>query len=205
MKNCITTCSKIQFDIMNPKSEDIKIEDIAHALSMIVRANGQYPEFFSVGQHCIQCAKEAMIRHYVPEVSLACLLHDASEAYISDVSSGAKKYMTMYLQIENQIQGMVYKKYLGEVPMGEASVLVQGIDDACYYYELKHFMDIETQPQEPMILGDASYEFQPFEDVEKEFLKIFNQLMAEINTTKLGNPYTVKDKSAKLDVKFKNV
>ena len=113
--------------------------------------------------------------------------------------------MTMYLQIENQIQGMVYKKYLGEVPMGEASVLVQGIDDACYYYELKHFMDIETQPQEPMILGDASYEFQPFEDVEKEFLKIFNQLMAEINTTKLGNPYTVKDKSAKLDVKFKNV
>lgn len=198
MEEGFVTYSKIRFNAMDPKLEDIKIEDIAHALSMMVRLNGHYPSFFSVGQHSIQCCKEAMSRHYVPEVSLGCLLHDASEAYLSDVVGSSKKNMTMYLQIENQVQGAIYRKFLGEVPMGEASVLIKGINDACYYYEYKHFMGIEQRPEEPMILSDMSYEFEPFDKVEAQFLELFYKLMSEIKTSKLGNVYPVKDESAKI-------
>ena len=68
MRDYITTYSKVKFEILNPREEDIRIEDIAHALSMLVRANGHFSEFFSVAQHCIQCAKEAMARNYVPRL-----------------------------------------------------------------------------------------------------------------------------------------
>ena len=59
--------------------KDILIEDIAHALSLMCRANGHFKEFYSVGQHCIYCCEEAIKRGYSNTVALACLLHDASD------------------------------------------------------------------------------------------------------------------------------
>jgi len=50
----ITTFNKIHFAPLEPKSENIIIEDIAHALSQMTRANGHFPEFYSVAQHTIQ-------------------------------------------------------------------------------------------------------------------------------------------------------
>ena len=180
MTNRITTYSKINFDTLNPKEEDILIEDIAHALSMMTRANGHFPEFFSVGQHSIQCCREAMARNYVPEVALACLLHDASEAYLSDITRPVKKDMTMYLQIEEQLQTMIYKKFLGKVPEGEEADLIGNIDDSCLYYEFKHFMDIEFYPTAPLMVSTLSYDFKPMKEVEAEFLQLFAELTVEI-------------------------
>ena len=113
MKDCMTTFTGLQFNAFEPEADKIRIEDIAHALSMMVRANGHFPQFFSVGQHCIQCAREALARNYVPTVALACLLHDGSEAYLADVTRPVKKNMTMYLQIESQLQTMIYEQLLG--------------------------------------------------------------------------------------------
>ena len=123
MKNCMTTYTKVQFNTFEPEEDKLRIEDIAHALSMMVRANGHFPEFFSVGQHCIQCCREAIARNYVPQVALACLLHDGSEAYLADVTRPVKKNMTMYLQIEEQLQNMIYHKFLGYVPEGRRRFL----------------------------------------------------------------------------------
>lgn len=44
----ITTVSGIHFDPVNPHEELIDIIDIAHALSMICRANGHTRIFYSV-------------------------------------------------------------------------------------------------------------------------------------------------------------
>lgn len=180
MKSNIVTYSKIQFDTLDPKTEDILIEDIAHALSMMTRANGHFPEFFSVGQHSIQCCKEAMARNYVPQVALACLLHDASEAYISDITRPVKKNMTMYLQIEEQLQNMIYEKFLGQAPSGEAAKMVDNIDDGCLYYEFEHFMDMQVFDTAPFMVSELSFDFVPMKDVEKEFLSLYYQLMDEI-------------------------
>ena len=44
------------------KKKKIQIEDIAHALPMLCRGNGHVKTFWSVGEHCICCAKEALAR-----------------------------------------------------------------------------------------------------------------------------------------------
>lgn len=85
MADYITTYTGDHFDPTLPEAEHLHIEDIAHALSLICRGNGHVKTFFSVGSHCINCAKEAAARGYSGRLVLACLLHDASEAYLSDV------------------------------------------------------------------------------------------------------------------------
>ena len=63
MSNYITTYSKININPTKPKGEDILIEDVAHALSLICRANGHFKRFFSVAQHSINCCLEAKARN----------------------------------------------------------------------------------------------------------------------------------------------
>lgn len=85
MGEFITTYTGQHFEPTNPNPELIRIEDIAHALSLICRGNGHVKTFWSVGQHCICCAREAAARGLSNRMVLACLLHDASECYMSDV------------------------------------------------------------------------------------------------------------------------
>ena len=47
MKDCMTTYTKVQFNTFEPEEDKLRIEDIAHALSMMVRANGHFPESVS--------------------------------------------------------------------------------------------------------------------------------------------------------------
>lgn len=64
---------------------DVKLEDIAHHLSMTCRFSGAVREFYSVGQHSV------LVSIYCePEDALAGLLHDASEAYLLDLCSPLK-------------------------------------------------------------------------------------------------------------------
>lgn len=62
--NHITTYTGEDFNPLRLDVERIKIEDIAHALSMICRANGHFERFFSVAQHAINCATEALALGY---------------------------------------------------------------------------------------------------------------------------------------------
>jgi hypothetical protein len=178
--NCITTYSRIRFNILEPDEKQIAIEDIAHALSMMTRANGHFPEFFSVGQHSIQCCREAIARNYVPELAMACLLHDASEAYLSDVTRPVKRNMPMYLQIEEQLQNKIYHKFLGFVPEGEEAMLISNIDDACLYVEFLHFMSERVAPEEPVLMSSPDFMVRPMKEVEQEFLDLFNKLNGEL-------------------------
>ncbi len=177
MKDTITTYSKVEFDVINPKPENVRVEDIAHALSMMTRANGHFPEFFSVAQHAIQCANEAIARNYSPRVALACLLHDGSEAYLSDITRPVKKNLTMYLQVEEQLQNVIYEKFLEGRLTEEETELLKNIDDACLYYEFLHYMDQKLFPVEPILVSEPEYTLRPMKDVEEEFLWIFKQLL----------------------------
>ena len=56
------TYTKKMFDPLNPDTALIDVEDIAHSLSMLCRANGHFRSFYSVGQHSINCMKEAEAR-----------------------------------------------------------------------------------------------------------------------------------------------
>ena len=116
----------------------------------------------------------------MPQTALACLLHDGSEAYLADITRPVKKNMTMYLQIEEQLQHMIYSKFLDYVPQGEEAELITNIDDTCLYYEFLHFMDEKVYPVEPVMMSTPSYAFQPMADVEQEFLALFAELKQKI-------------------------
>lgn len=73
MSDYITTYSGTHFFPTEPDMKDFHIRDVAHALSFICRGNGHVKQFFSVGQHCINCSLEAEARGYSERVVLACL------------------------------------------------------------------------------------------------------------------------------------
>jgi len=73
------------FDILNPRAEDVRIEDIAHALSQQCRFTGHTKTFYSVAQHSVLASTLVA----APD-ELWALLHDASEAYMGDMNRPLK-------------------------------------------------------------------------------------------------------------------
>lgn len=98
-KSSITVTGGAYFDILNPTAYDYPIEVIANALSNICRYTGHVDRFYSVAEHSV------FVSRIVPEkLALEGLLHDASEAFVGDVSSPLKKLLPEYQKIEDNIQ-----------------------------------------------------------------------------------------------------
>ncbi len=172
----ITTYTRKHFDPVHPDPENICIQDIAHALSMLCRGNGHVSSFWSVGEHCICCAKEALGRGYSRRLALACLLHDASECYMSDVPRPLKQDMARYREVERRLLQVIYEKFLGSSLTTEEEKLLKEIDDDLLWYDLEILLE-EKQPGEaPRLHVDLDYTVRPFAAVEKEYLEIFRQL-----------------------------
>ena len=177
--SCIKTYTGVMFDPLNPNPELIDIRDIAHALSMLCRANGHFPAFHSVGQHCLECAREAQARGYSRRVQLACLLHDASEAYLSDVTRPVKQELPKYLEIEGPLQDAIWHKYLDRDLSEEETAQVFAIDDAMLYHEFVALMDTRLLSEEPKLKSRPVFAFAGFERTEAELLACFRMLKAE--------------------------
>ncbi len=96
------------------REDEISIEDIAHSLSMLCRYNGHLEKFYSVAQHSVLVSGIC-----TSENQLWGLLHDASEAYISDLPSPIKAQFPEFKQAELLIQKAICNKYgltIGEPP-----------------------------------------------------------------------------------------
>lgn len=178
MEDYITTYSKIHFTPLKPRQEDIRIEDIAHPLSLMTRANGHFPQFYSVAQHSIQCAREANARGYTKRVELACLLHDASEAYLSDITRPVKKNLPGYQEIERVLQKAIYERFLGSAPDAAEAEKIKEIDDTCLYYEFYHFAGEKLFAQPGSLCAETDFSQRAFAEVEEEFLRLFYSLTA---------------------------
>ncbi len=173
MTDYITTYSKINFRPLEPVEADIRIEDIAHSLSMLCRANGHYDSFYSVGAHCLNCYEEACARRETPRVRLACLLHDASESYLSDVTRPVKKYLDRYQEIEERLITAIYTKFLGTPLTEYEEKMVKIIDDAMLYYEFYEFMAVKLFDEPPYVAATPDFFRGTMKQVEKQFLDAF--------------------------------
>ncbi|WP_234835770.1 phosphohydrolase [Sinorhizobium meliloti] len=91
-----------QFWPIDPRPEDVHIEDIAHALSMMCRFGGHCDRFYSVAEHSVLVSENVP-----PQDALWALLHDASEAYIADIVRPAKRFINGYKDIEGRIMAAV--------------------------------------------------------------------------------------------------
>ncbi|MCF8011808.1 MAG: phosphohydrolase [Clostridiales bacterium] len=107
----IETFTGRRFWPLAPRSEDVVVEDIAHALSMLCRYNGQCRFFYSVGQHSLLCSELAQKQRSGIRLALLMLLHDASEAYVSDVTSPIKPFLNNFEEIENRVQKVIWKAF----------------------------------------------------------------------------------------------
>ena len=78
--NWMMTYSGVVYRPFEPNSKDVRLDDIAHALSMICRYGGHTRWFYSVAEHSVH------VSHMVPpDLALEALLHDAAEAYVGDM------------------------------------------------------------------------------------------------------------------------
>lgn len=176
MASYITTYGGTHFTPTEPKKEDLHITDIAHSLSMLCRGNGHVKTFFSVGQHCIHCAMEAQARGYSKRIILACLLHDASEAYMSDVPRPFKQELPDYKKWEDALLDIIYEKYLGTPLSAEEAALVKEVDDDMLYYDLLHLLDEPSNRPAPKMKSTFSYDVSPFSEVETRYLALYQEL-----------------------------
>ena len=73
-------------NLLDIQPEDIDIKMIATSLGRQARWNGNGRGFYSVAEHCVVMSK------FVPDnIALACLLHDAHEAFTGDIIRPFKK------------------------------------------------------------------------------------------------------------------
>lgn len=174
--SCITTFTGLAFDPLTATAEAIRERDIAHALSMLCRANGHFAHFYSVGQHSINCMREAEARGYSTRVQLGCLLHDASEAYLSDITRPVKPLLPEYLQFEKRLQNVIFDKWITPSLTPDERAQIFSVDDAMLYHEFLCLMDQRVYEAEPPLSSTPVFTFYPFEAVEKEFLRSLNRL-----------------------------
>ena len=175
----INTRSGKRVDIENPDPMTIDIEDIAHALSFICRGSGNTNIFFPVARHCCYCAEEAKARGFSPAVILACLLHDASEAYMMDIPKPIKdNLLPQYRIYENALLDCIYRKFLGRSLTEEEAALVNEMDHTLLMYDLKYLLNIDTELPELRI--ELKYEFEPFELSRENYLRLFRETVASL-------------------------
>ena len=91
---------------LDPRAEEIDIEDIAHSLAMKCRYGGHVLRFYSVAEHSV------LVSQHVPQdFAFWALLHDAAEAYSADVPRPLKRNMPDWKPMEARIMRAVCERF----------------------------------------------------------------------------------------------
>lgn len=158
-----------QFWPVDPRADEVCIEDIAHALSMMCRYSGHCLRFYSVAEHSVLLARAAS-----PENALWALLHDAAEAYVVDVPRPLKPFLPGYREAEAKVMEAVCDRFgLGLAMPAE----VKALDNGILGDEQRQNMSAPPAPWyhigEP--IGAVLHFWTP-EQAEAEFLAEFHRL-----------------------------
>jgi uncharacterized protein len=95
-----------RFYPLEPRIDEVAIEDIAHGLAYQCRFNGQTCAFYSIAQHSLVVSK------LVPEqLRFAALMHDAAEAYLGDMVKPLKVLLPQFAQIEEQVGCIIARTF----------------------------------------------------------------------------------------------
>lgn len=170
----IRTFTDKRFYLLDIKSEDINIRDIAHSLSHICRYGGHCNRFFSVGEHSIMCSgrgSDWLCRMWG-------LLHDAAEAYIGDFTRPLKSMLRVdysyglmkISDYENHILRVIAAKFKLPLPIPDE---VHRTDNALLHEEMEELWGNVV----PKYYLDGVRSFIPnIREVERKFLADFEEL-----------------------------
>jgi len=101
-----------QFWPLDPRAEEVCIEDIAHSLSLQCRFAGHCREFYSVAEHSVRVS--VLLQEWAPQdrmLHLLGLLHDASEAYLVDLPRPVKRVVVGYSEAEALVQTAIWHRF----------------------------------------------------------------------------------------------
>lgn len=164
------TYSGRKFWPVDPRPEEVFIEDIAHALSMICRFGGHSLVFYSVAQHSVLVARNLRREH-----KRWGLMHDASESYVMDIPRPLKYFIPGYKGIENNVMRAISLRYgLGDMPAD-----IKRVDNAILADEMSQLMAPPPEewhlPEPP--LGINIKPWGP-KRAKTEFMKEFTKLFS---------------------------
>ena len=100
MNKYIQTRSGVCFDLEDPQPSQVRLTDICYALNNIQRFTGHGAMSWSVAEHSMFVESIGERLGFNNEELLCCLLHDATEAYVGDLSSPLKSLCPGYQAIE---------------------------------------------------------------------------------------------------------
>lgn len=153
---------------LEPAPEDVCIEDIAHALSLLCRFGGHCSKFYSVAEHSVLAAAKAGIHG---------LLHDAAEAYLLDLPRPIKRVLPEYRTLEDKLLTVIYQSLKVPFPTADEIMQVTKADNSLLSTE-KHVLMKDTtswclsEPSYPDVVING---FKP-QDAESLFLSVFQRL-----------------------------
>lgn len=108
----IRTWSGKKFWPLDPRAEDIDIRDIAHHLARLNRFTGAIRyDCYSVAEHSVRVSLIVNTRPH--ELPMQALLHDATEAYLNDLSRPVKydSDLAGYRQAEQRLWWAIAKRF----------------------------------------------------------------------------------------------
>ena len=106
----------------------------------------------------------------------SCLLHDGSEAYMSDVIRPLKSMMSYYLEAEDRLQNMIWEKFIGHIPDEHERELIFEIDDQMLSLEFKELMAEALNDEYKKLKCAVDISYRPQADIRAEFIRLFEEV-----------------------------
>lgn len=159
---------------MDPRSDEVFIEDIAHSLAMQCRYAGHCLRFYSVAEHSVLMARW-FIGQGMYEEAWQALHHDDPEAYLVDVPRPVKPFLAGYKEAEHNVWLAVASRF--GLP-AEISKLVHEADHRILGDERAQNMtptnDVWALANNPL---GVTLQFWAPEEAEREFLACYWNLV----------------------------
>lgn len=165
------TATGRKFWPLDPRPDEVFIEDIAHSLSLQCRYAGHCVRFYSVAEHCVLMARK--LRWEGVDVALWALLHDAAEAYTVDVPRPLKRSLVGYKEAEAKVMAAIATRY------GLASEMPAVVHDADNRIIGDELANLVPMPWHDRYAGQelgVELRYWSPERAEKEFMATFDAL-----------------------------
>jgi hypothetical protein len=166
------TATGRKFWPLDPRADEVFIEDIAHSLSLQCRYAGHCLRFYSVAEHCVLMARK--LRWEGVDVALYALLHDAAEAYTVDVPRPLKRHLVGYKEAEAKVMAAIAARFDLAVEM---PAVVHDADNRIIGDELANLVPMDWHDRYAGEELGVELRYWSPEKAREEFMATFDALM----------------------------
>jgi len=164
------------FNIFDFKLEYVNTDLIARSLAMQPRYMGHTHGFYSIAQHCVRGAEALLLCGNVLE-AIQFLLHDASEAYISDIPAPLKRYLDSdgrLKELENKIEAVIYEYYGVPFPLPD---IIKIVDNNLAQEEMMNLMIFPPNAQDEIFYWNPDYAYSMYKLTYNRLANIYSTLI----------------------------